>query len=222
MTDHVFTNFITANGQEFARRSYHLKKLSRILLVGLIILTACSTVRKSPAMTPTATLFVPPTATATKVLPTPSSPNDSILWDDLRVTMDQLEITQEYLTDFGSTRSPSAETKFLWVHIRLKNTGQIEMDIPTLENYSVLYAAAEIKPIYSHRMEYVDYTTLGAVIFPNQELDGWLRFDIPVSAELREMLFVFLPESAQVGTSFSSPNFPYSDDKPTYVWNCAP
>ena len=156
------------------------------------------------------------------MLPTPSSPNDSILWDDLRVTMDQLEITQEYLTDFGSTRSPSAETKLLWVHIRLKNTGQIEMDIPTLENYSVLYAAAEIKPIYGHRMDYVDYTTLGAVIFPDQELDGWLRFDIPVAAELREMLFVFLPESAQVGTSFSSPNFPYSDDKPTYVWNCAP
>jgi hypothetical protein len=222
MTNHVFTNFLTANGQEFACRSYHLKKLSRILLVGLIFLTACSTIRKSPAMTPTAPLFAPPTATATKVLPTPSSPNDSILWDDLRVTMDQPEITQEYLTDFGSTRSPSAETKFLWVLVRLKNTGQIEMDIPTFENFSVLYAATEIKPIYGHRMGYVDYTTLGAVIFPDQELDGWLRFDIPVAAELREMLFVFLPESAQVGTSFSSPYFPYSDDKPTYVWNCAP
>ena len=202
--------------------TYSLKKLSRALLVGLMLLTACSTASESPAMTPPATASVQPTATATRVLPTPSSPKDSILWDDLRVTMDQPEISGEYLTDFGSTRSPSAEKKFLWVHIQLKNTGQIEIDVPTLENYSILYAATEIKPIYGHRQGYVDYTTLGAVIFPNQELDGWLRFDIPVTAELSEMRFVFLPESAQVGTSFSSPDYPYSDDKPTYVWNCAP
>ena len=202
--------------------TYNLKKLSRALLLGLLLLTACSTANKSPAITPTATMFVPTTATATKTLPTPASPNDSILWNDLQVTMEQLEITGEYLTDFGSTRSPSAEKKFLWVHIRIKNTGQIEMRLPTLENYSILYAATEIKPIYGHRQGYVDYTTLGATIFPNQELDGWLRFDIPVTAELSEMRFVFLPESAQVGTSFSSPDYPYSDDKPTYVWNCAP
>jgi hypothetical protein len=34
--------------------------------------------------------------------------------------------------------------------------------------------------------------------------------------------FVFLPESAQVGASYGSPNYPYADDKPTYVWNGAP
>ena len=199
-----------------------LKKLSRALLIGLTLLTACLTTGKPPAVTVTATAFAPPTATATRVLPTPSSLNDSILWDDLRVTMDQLEITQEYLTDFGSTRSPSAGKKFLWVHIQLKNTGQIEMNVPVVEHYSILYAATEIKPIYGHRQGYVDYTTLGAVIFPNQELEGWLRFDIPATARLSEMRFVFLPESAQVGTSFSSPSYPYSNDKPTYVWNCAP
>ena len=88
--------------------TYSLKKLSRALLVGLMLLTACSTASESPAMTPPATASVQPAATATRVLPTPSSPNDSILWDDLRVTMDQPEITGEYLTDFGSTRSPSA------------------------------------------------------------------------------------------------------------------
>jgi hypothetical protein len=63
---------------------------------------------------------------------------------------------------------------------------------------------------------------LGPVIFPEQELDGWLRFDIPDTAELRDLRFVFLPESSQVGASFSSPNYPYADDKPTYVWKCKP
>ena len=198
------------------------KKTLRTSLAGLILLTACSTTSKPPAVTITATAYPQPTATVTKVLPVPSSPNDSILWDDLQVTMDQLEITQEYLTDFGSIRIPSAGEKFLWVHIQLKNTGQIEMDTPVSEHYSILYAATEIKPVYGHRNGYMDYTSLGLTIFPNQELDGWLRFDIPAAAELRDMRFVFLPESAQVGTSFSSPNYPYSDDKPTFVWNCAP
>jgi len=134
--------------------------------------------------------------------------------------MDQLEITEEYLTDFGSTRTPPDGKKFLWVHVRLKNTSQVEMDIPISEHYSILYAAIEIKPIYGHRDGYVDYTTLISTIFPNQELDGWLRFDIPFTAELKDMRFVFLPESAQVGVSYSSPSYPYADDKPTYVWEC--
>lgn len=198
------------------------KTVSRSLLVGLIFLTACATNSESIPATVAATQPPPPTATATRVLPTPSSSSDSILWDNLQVSMDQLEITDEYVTDFGSTRIPSAGTKFLWVHIWLKNTGQAEMKVPAFEHYSILYAATEIKPIYGHRQGYADYTSLEAVIFPNQELDGWLRFDIPVAAELGEMFFVFIPESAQVGVSYSSPNYPYADDKPTYVWNCAP
>jgi len=200
---------------------FSIKRLPLFLLIALCVLTACSYKEETSSTLATATASPPPTATATRVPPTPSSPSDSILWDNLQVTMDQLEITQEYLTDFGSTRTPPEGKKFLWVHIQLKNTGQIEMDVPVLEHYSILYAATEIKPIYGHRQGYVDYTTLGSTIFPNQELDGWLRFDIPSTAELRNMRFVFIPESAQVGTSYSSPNYPYADDKPTYVWDCA-
>lgn len=198
------------------------KKIPFLVLIGMCIFAACSHDAETTSAPATATESSPPTATAAKVLPTPSSPSDSILWDELQVTMDQLEITQEYLTDFGSTRTPPAGKKFLWVHVLLKNKSQIELDVPVFEHYSILYAATEIKPIYGHRQGYDDYTTLGSVIFPDQELDGWLRFDIPATAELRDMRFVFLPESAQVGTSFSSPNYPYADDKPTYVWNCAP
>jgi len=93
------------------------------------------------------------------------------------------------------------------------------MDVPVFEHYNVLYAAVEIKPIYGHRNGYVDYTTLGSTIFPDQQLDGWLRFDIPSTAGLKDMRFVFIPESAQVGVSYSSPSYPYTADKPTYVWN---
>jgi hypothetical protein len=199
-----------------------MKKLSSIFAIGLIILTACSSASRTSATPLAATPFPQPTATGIKVFPTPSSLGDSITWDDLQVTMDQLEVTQDYVTDYGSTRIPPSGQKFLWVDIRLKNTGQIEMDIPLSEHFSVLYAGTELKPSYGHRQGYADYTALSSVIFPNQELDSWLRFDIPTAAELKDMRFVFLPESSQVGASFSSPNYPYSEDKPTYVWKCGP
>jgi hypothetical protein len=200
---------------------FPLKKLSRILLFGLIVLTACTTKSESQSTSTTSTATQTPLPTSTPTpLPTASSPSDTITWEDLQVTMEQLEITNEYLTDFGSTRTAPAGKKLLWVHVRLKNTSQVEMDVPIFEHYSILYAAIEIKPIYGHRNGYVDYTTLGTTIFPNQELDGWLRFDIPSTAELKDMRFVFLPESAQVGVSYSSPSYPYADDKPTYVWEC--
>ena len=199
-----------------------MKKFSSIFAIGLIILTACSSASQTSATPLAATPFPQPTATGIKVFPTPSSLSDSIIWDSLQVTMDQLEVTQEYVTDYGSTRIPPAGQKFLWVDIRLKNTGQIEMEVPLPEHFSVLYAGTELKPSYGHRQGYTDYTTLGSVIFPNQKLDSWLRFDIPTAAELKDLRFVFLPESSQVGASFSSPNYPYSEDKPTYVWKCGP
>lgn len=201
-----------------------MKKLTGILLnnlIGLLILTACSTAGES--ITPVAiTLFPQPTPTEVRILPTPSSPGDSITWRDLQVTMSQIEITEDFITEFGSTRNPSAGMKFMWVHIQLKNAGQIEIDTPQLENYSALYAESELKPTYGHRQGYKDYSTLDPILFPEQEADAWIRFDIPVAAELKDLLCVFLPESSQVGVSFSSPNYPYSENKPTYVWKCAP
>ena len=110
----------------------------------------------------------------------------------------------------------------MWVHIQLKNAGKIEVKIPILENFSVLYAATEIKPSYGYRQNYAEYSTLEPMLFPDQTTDGWIRFDIPDTAELTDLLCVFLPESAQIGSTIPSPNYPYSDDKPTYVWKCAP
>jgi len=135
--------------------------------------------------------------------------------------MEQTEITEDFITEYGSTRSPSPGMKFIWVHVQLENVGQTQIDAPPPEHFSVLYAATELKPTYGHRKDYTDYTAIDPILFPNKEVNGWLRFDIPAAAELKDLRFVFLPESSQVGASFSSPNYPYSD-KPTYVWKCAP
>lgn len=193
-----------------------VKTAIRILLIGLFTLTACSS-----AMPVTAAVSPQPIATATKVLPTPSSPGNSILWRDLQVTMEQVEITENFVTEFGSTRNPPAGDKFMWVHVQLKNLGQKEIDTPLPEHFSVLYAASELKPTYGYRKGYAEYFSLETPLFPNDAADAWLRFDIPITAELKDLRFVFIPESSQVGTTFSSPEYPYSN-KATFVWKCGP
>jgi hypothetical protein len=199
---------------------HSMKKTSVILLIGLFLLSAC--LRETTATSVPATAAALPSLTPTRVLPTPASSGDEITWNNLRVSMDRLETTKNYVTDYGSSRIPPDGQQFLWVHLRIKNMGQAQLEIPVLEHFSILYAAAELKPTYGHRQNYTDYSTLGSVISPAQELDGWLRFDIPAAAELSDLRFVFLPESAQIGTSFNSPIYPYSNNKPTFVWNCAP
>lgn len=184
-------------------------------LFGFLMLTACSS-------TEPASIIIPPQPTLTKVrvLPTPSAPGNSILWQGLQVTMDQAEITNDFITDFGTTRNPSLGDRFLWVHVLLKNVGNPEMDTPLAEHFSVLYAAAEFKPVYGHRQDHTDYTTLDPLLFPDEQVEAWLRFDVPIAAELKDLRFVFLPESSHVGVSFSSPNYPYAEDHPTFVWSC--
>jgi hypothetical protein len=200
---------------------FHIKTTPNVLFIGLFILTACSSASESFATPASTTPSPQPTAIETKALPTPSSPGDSINWRGLQVSMDQAEITDSFINEFGSQRVPAAGQKFVWVHVTLENVGESEITLPVSENFSVLYAESEFKPIYGHRQGYADYTDLGTTIFPGQELDAWLRFDIPSTAELNDLRCVFLPESAQVGVSPSSPNYPYAENKPTYVWKCA-
>ena len=201
---------------------FPIKIMPTILFIGLFILAACSMTPEISTVPASATTIPKPTATALRTLPTPSAPGDAVVWRDLQLRMDKSEVTESFINEFGSQRLPSTGQKFLWVHLALENIGKDEVALPELENFSVLYAESEFKPIYGHRHGYADYSTLASPIFPGQKLDAWLRFDIPDTAELQDLWFVFLPGSAQVGVSPSSPNYPYSENKPTFVWKCAP
>jgi hypothetical protein len=196
------------------------QKITGMLLPGLLILAACVSTNELTSTPAVASVSSQPAPTRINVLPTPSSPGDLVIWRDLQVSMLQAEITDRFLNEFGSQRLPSPGKKFLWVHVALETIGEDEMALPESENFSVLYAESEFKPIYGHRQGYADYTSLGSSFFPGQTLEGWLRFDIPDGANLRDLWFVFVPGSAQVGASPSSPNYPYADDKATFVWRC--
>jgi hypothetical protein len=189
------------------------------LLIALLILSACDV--GQPAKP-----FVRPTAipTAAQVLPTPSSTDDVIVWSDLQVRMIETEMTDSFINEFGSPRSPAPETQFLWIHVAIKNIGSLEIDIPSADHFSALYAGSEFKPLYAHRQDYFDYTALAEKLFPDQQAEGWLRFDLPIAAEMQDILFVYLPINYQVSVSPSSPSYPWGDDPkfPAFVWKCEP
>lgn len=189
-------------------------------LSGILMVTACNSASGPVVPTP-APSATPQAALANKVLPTPISPSQTIIYDNFQVEMREAEITTSYPTEYGSSREPSAGQKFIWVHILIKNIGKGERNLPAPEHFSVLYDAAEYKPAYGHRKDHADYLALNPSMAEGQETDAWLRFDIPTTAELKDVTFAFLPESLQVSLGFSSSDYSWADH-PIYLWKCAP
>ena len=199
------------------------KKVSTFLLcnlLGLLIITSCNTSRGISNPTP-APSIPPQVISETKSLPTPLSPGQEIIYKDIQVTMDQAEITDSYPTEYGSNRVPSNSREFLWVHIIVKNIGQKEQNLPTMEHFSVLSVETEFKSTYGHRKGYKDYLDLSTVINQGVVVDAWLRFDVFTGSELKDLKFAFLPESTQVSFGFSSNEYFWADH-PIYLWNCVP
>jgi hypothetical protein len=198
------------------------KTLNLVLssLFGMLIITACNSTSGVviPTSIPSST---PRVDVENKSLPTPVSSGQMIVYDNLQVEMSEAEITTSYLTEYGSEREPSADNKFVWVHILLKNIGQGEQSSPAPEHFSVLNGETEFKPTYGHRKDHTDYMSLNTNLVQGQEVDAWLRFDIPVALELKDLIFAFLPESSQVSLGFSSSDYSWADH-PIYLWSCAP
>lgn len=189
-------------------------------LFGLLVLTACNST-SGPVVPSPAPSASPRPSVETKSLPTPVSPDQMVIYDDLQVVMSQVEFTTSYLTEYGSTREPPAGKRFLWIHISLKNIGDGARDLPAPEHFSVLNGATEFKSTYGHRKDYTDYMALMKDMIQGQDVNAWLRFDIPAALELKDLWFAFLPESVQVSVGFSSSDYPWGD-LPIYLWKCAP
>ena len=104
---------------------------------------------------------------------------------------------------------------------------QVTMDQTEItESYETEFGSsreptAGIKFLWIHIVLNMDYITLNTVIDAGEEVNAWLRFDVPIEAELKDLTFVFLPESTQISFGFSSTDFSWADH-PIYLWSCAP
>jgi hypothetical protein len=188
-------------------------------LLSLLMLTSCESLGY-PTVHPLPPA-IPKTDMRSEVLPTPVSPGSAIENDDLRVTMKQAELTSDYMTEYGSMREPPAGQRFLWINILVENIGQKEHSLPAVEHFSVLYGISEFKSSYGYRKGNQDYSTFKAIIYQGQQVDAWLRFDVPVDASLHALQFVFLPASSQVSFSFPASGYPWADH-PIFLWQCEP
>jgi hypothetical protein len=196
-----------------------MKKISALPLIGLLILTACVSSNASP--TAPATPSLEPIATEIKILPTPVSPGKLVVYEEFEVVMLEAEITSSYINEYGSSREAPAGKKLLWIHITIQNIGQKDQVLPASEHFSVLNGTVEYKSIYGRRQDHADYMTLTTGLVQGQEVDAWLRFDIPAALELSDLQFAFLPESSQISTGYSSSEYSWGDH-PIYLWTCAP
>lgn len=135
--------------------------------------------------------------------------------------MKEAEITSSFITEYGTTREPPSGKNIIWVHILLKNISQREQILPGAEHFSVLNNTTEFKATYGHRKDHTDYMALPLTLAQGQEVDAWLRFDIPIAMDVNLFLFAFLPESSQVSIVSSSSGSSWVDH-PTYFWTCTP
>lgn len=189
-------------------------------LFGLLILTACNSSSRGVVPTPTPS-STPKAVAEQNLFPTPISNGQMIVHDDLQVTMKEAEITSSFITEYGTTREPPPGKNIIWVNVLFKNIGQSEQTLPDAEHFSVLNSSTEFKPTYGHRKDHTDYMTLTPILTQGQEVDAWLRFDIPDAMDLEQFMFAFLPESSQVSIVSSSSGSSWVDH-PTYLWMCAP
>ena len=191
-----------------------------ISLFGSLMVTACNSASAPVVPTPVPS-STPQAAAENKSMPTPMSPSQMVVYDNLQVAMSEAEITTSFITEYGSNREPPAGKKIIWIHVLLKNIGQGEWNVPAPEHFSVLDGMIESKATYGHRKDHPDYMDLTTGMVQGQEVDAWLRFDISADAELKDLWFAFLPESSQVSLGFSSSDYSWADH-PIYLWNCAP
>jgi hypothetical protein len=187
--------------------------------LGALMLTACNSTSDSTLPTPAPSPSPQPSAEI-RSLPTPSASGQEAVYGDLQVVMIEAEITTSYLNEYGSNREPSAGMEILWIHFSLKNIGLETLDLPEPEHFSALSSEAEYKSTYGHRLDHADYLALTTGLEPGQEVDAWLRFDVPAALELKDLMFVFMPESLQISVGFSSSAYPWGD-QPLYLWTCA-
>ena len=195
-------------------------RFALVLLLGLFVFIIWDSVNLKAAPTVVYSTSTP-IPTQVRSLPTPIPRGQAVTAQGLRVTMNQAEINSGYDTDYGFRRDPTLGGKFLWVNVQLENLTAAAQNLPIPEHFSAVFGTSEFKPAYGHRKGYLDYTALKAILYQGQKEDAWLRFDIPATAELKDLNFVFLPESLQVNFFFPTSGFIWADH-PQFFWQCAP
>lgn len=118
-------------------------------------------------------------------------------FDEFEVVVDGYEFSGEYETEFTSNIEPPEGAKFVWIHIRVRNLGETaEYSLSQITDLKLAYLDEELTSKRGNREGYPDYAGgifTGEKLYPGVELDGWLRFTVPVAAQEEDLEFVLKP-----------------------------
>jgi hypothetical protein len=157
----------------------------------------------------------------TQIMPSPTSipSGQAVTYHNLRLTMNQAEITSDYETEYGTRREPTQGGKFLWVEIQLENISTSAQNLPDVDHFSAVFGTSEFKPAYGHRKDHADYVALDPVLYQGRKVQAWFRFDIPSEPTLKDLQFVYLPDSLQVTFSDPQDGLDWANH-PQFFWRC--
>ena len=160
--------------------------MKRKTIVGLITIAAIVTVAIFAGC-------VEPTVTPTPILKTELPLGESTVVDDILFTLFEYELEDncrcEYVHDNRSEISYPAEgAKFLWVHVKAENVGEIAREAPPKHYIHLLYKGTKIGYRSACGMyrkpERIVYE--GGEIYPTVNKEGWILYEVPKNIDMSQ------------------------------------
>lgn len=89
--------------------------------------------------------------------------------------------------------SPLEGAQFLWLHLRIENSGQAPLYGPTPDEFFILRDGEQTDSDY-YWLEHPDYGTIQeGLIFPGVKREGWFRFTVPLAYRPENIVVAYKP-----------------------------
>jgi hypothetical protein len=114
--------------------------------------------------------------------------------DSLQVTPVQYEITNEYTSQGGEVITPSSGATFLWVLVTVENTGDNAADPSFIFELYYRGEKTDDKTFGHVDNDPINYPSFRSEkLFPNQQIEGWIMFEVPEAINLPNAYFLVRP-----------------------------
>ena len=130
---------------------------------------------------------VTPTVTEEAVM------GEFVVYEDVKITVVEYELADSYVNTNGREEKPEEGAKFLWLHVRSKNVGEVAQDLPSPSQFALLYKGTQITLglhwFLTGGQGYAAYKK--ERVYPGVGREGWIQYEIPVGADSAEIMVRF-------------------------------
>jgi hypothetical protein len=135
-------------------------------------------------------------------MPTAQPVSMAAEYNQIRVSIVDLDQSYEYLDLYGSRIETPPGSKYLWIEIQVENDGQTPVNAPYAEDFAIIQHGIQYeRDYYNESADHPAYW--GGTVFPAAAIRGWLLFNIPAEAGKEELTLAFAPSEAFPAQYFS-------------------